>query len=273
MKQSRRDRAFSTVGLACALVPLCVLIWLVLHAGNAARGLPFSELMAGPESGAGLLPALLGSLGLIGIATVLALPSGVAAAIYLEEFSEEGVGARILEANAVALAAVPSVLWGVFGAWVWVRTLALGESIVSGGLTLALLMSPTVMVTARESLRRVPDGVREAATALGANRWQALRRVVLPTALPGVFTGVVLSVSRAMGEAAPLLLVGALVYVHSGSTKGSYTALPVQLYGWLTDVSDKLAPHAGAGVLVLLVATVGLNATVIWRRARCEEGQ
>lgn len=278
MTSSTRDQSLKVLGMVCVIVPFFVFVWLAGAALVSAFSLPGGVLGAvassDPANG-GLLPALVGSLWLVTLASLIALPIGLAAAIYLEEVVEDGWLADVLEANAVVLAAVPSVVWGVFGAWVWVRTLAMGESLVAGAFTLSLLMLPLVMVTAREALRRVPLEIREAAVALGATRWQTLRGAVLPTAIPGVLTGVVLSVSRAIGEAAPLLLVGALAYVSflPPTPASSYTALPVQVYAWLTRAPEGFAPNAAAGVIVLLVTTVGINAAIVWKRASREEGR
>lgn len=270
MALSTRDRWAWTLGLASAATVALVIVWLggvALIEGLAVGGAESSRQEAR------LLPAVVGTIGLVVIGWVSSAPIAVAGAIYLEELDPPRVLARALEMNAAALAAIPSVVWGLFGAAVWVQALALGDSLWSGGLTLGALMLPVELVAAREGLRSVPRGVREAAVSLGATQWQALWRVVVPAAIPGIATGMVLSIARAAGEAAPLLMVGALAYVRFAPLDpgGAYTALPIQVFSWLIRPDGEFTSNAAIGALVLLLTALGLSAVAVWGRARRQE--
>ncbi len=276
MRLSAKDRWAWGLGIASALAVVAVILWLVLVAlseGAAAGGSVILRSGGPGADEAGLLPAILGTIWLVLIGLVCSVPFAVAGAIYLEELDPPIAVATILEINAAVLAAVPSVVWGVFGAVVWVRTVGLGDSLWAGGFTLAALMLPVELLAAREGFRAVPVGVREAALALGATHWQSLWRVIVPAAIPGIATGIVLSIARAAGEAAPLLMVGALAYVGylPLDPGGAYTALPVQVFSWLIRPDGAFTPHAAVGSLVLLFTALGMSAFAVWGRARRQE--
>ncbi len=217
---------------------------------------------------AGIWPALWGTLHLVGITAVLAIPVGVAAAIYLEEY---GINKRLdgfIELNIANLAGVPSVIYGLLGLELFVRIFGMGSTILAGGCTLALLVLPIVIISTREALRTVPYALREAALGLGATRWQVTRKIVLPMALPGILTGAILSISRAIGETAPLILVGAVVFITFApeGLDSQFTALPIQIFNWVSMPQKAFMENAAAGILVLLVTLLSINLVAILLR-------
>jgi phosphate transport system permease protein len=271
----RLEALFRGVCIGAAALPLLLLLGLV--ADTVLRGLPKLEwdFLTGFPSRkwerAGLLPGLVGSVQLILLTAGLALPVGIGAAVYLEEYgSRTNRIARFIEINIANLAGVPSILYGLLGLEVFVRALGLGRSLLAGAATLALLVLPVVILTTREALRTVPDSLREAAAALGATRWQVTRQVVLPMALPGILTGAILAVSRAMGETAPLVVIGALTfmtYVPDG-VDSYFTALPILIFNWTSRPNPGFATTAAAGITVLLVTLLALNLFAIVLRGR-----
>lgn len=248
------------------------------------------DLLTSPPSSnplqAGVRTAILGSIWTIGIAVLAAFPAGVAAAIYLEEFAPDRWITRALQANIHNLAGVPSIIYGMLGLAVFVRSLtaitsgsifgygegsaANGRTVLSAGLTLALLILPLVIINAREALRAVPLSLREASYALGATRWQTVWHHVLPAAMPGVLTGTILATSRAIGETAPLVVVGASTYItlDPESPFSRFTTLPIQIYQWTSRPQAAYHHLAAAAILVLLALLLGLNAFAIWLRNR-----
>lgn len=222
-----------------------------------------------PEQ-AGLLPALLGSLGVILVMALVAFPLGIAAAVYLEEYARPGRLTSFLELLVASLAGLPSAVLGLLGLEIFARAFQLGRSILAGGLTLAVLVLPLVIITSREALRTVPKTLREAALSVGATPWQTVRYHVLPYALPGMLTGVVLSLSRALGEAAPLLLLGAFLYVNYApqSLRDTFTVVPIQIFDWATRPQDGYAVVAACAILVLLALVLLLNGLALFLRAR-----
>lgn len=269
-----RDRAFHLVGLGAlvvALGALAVLLATVLHEGAGRLSWAFlSGLPSRRAANAGVLPALAGSLWLIVMATAMAVPVGVGAAIALEEYGGRGRWARLVEVNIANLAGVPSVVYGLLGLGVFVRAMRLDRSVLAGAATLALLMLPVVVLTAREALRAVPLSLREASLALGATKWQTIRHQVLPSALPGLATGIILAVSRALGEAAPLVVIGALTYVPftPDGPWSPFTALPIQIFAWVSRPGASFRTNAAAAVLVLLGVLLVTNSFAIWVRDR-----
>jgi phosphate transport system permease protein len=219
---------------------------------------------------AGLFPALIGTMWLIGFTAILAFPIGVASAIYLEEYAPKNRWTRFLAVNIQNLAGVPSVVYGLLGLAVFVVGINLGRSILSGALTMALLILPVVIIASREAIRAVPSSLREAAYGLGATQWQVTRSHVLPLAFPGILTGIILSISRALGETAPLIVVGASAYVTftPNGILDKYTVLPMQIYEWSRRPGDDFQGLAAAAIVVLLVLLLLLNAVAIYLRAR-----
>ena len=221
---------------------------------------------------AGAEPAILATIFLGLLLLAFTVPLGVGTAIYLEEYANrERWYNRLLEVNIQNLAAVPSIVYGILGLAFLVRGLGLGRVLLAGAMILTLLVLPTVIIAAREAIRAVPDSIRQGAYALGATKWQVVWRQVLPASIPGIATGSILALSRALGETAPLLLVGALTYVAFNPTiLGEFTALPVQIYQWVARPQDEFRTLAASAIIVLLGILLTLNAFAIWLRNRYE---
>jgi phosphate transport system permease protein len=222
---------------------------------------------------AGARPAILATIFLGVLLILFTVPLGVGTALYLEEYANKDRWYnRLLEVNIQNLAAVPSIVYGILGLAFLVRGIGLGRVLLSGALILTLLVLPTVIIAAREAIRAVPDTIRQAAYALGATKWQVVWRQVLPAATPGIATGSILSLSRGLGETAPLLLVGALTYVSFNPTLlGDFTALPIQIYQWIERPQEEFRiPLASAAIIVLLAILLTLNAFAIWLRNHYE---
>ena len=223
---------------------------------------------------AGAQSAITGTLWVITFTALFSLPTGILAAVYLEEFARPGSRfQRIVELNIQNLAAVPSIVYGILGLGIFVRAMALGQSVVSAALTLALLVLPIVIIATREALRAVPRSIREGSLALGATQWQTTYRQTLPAAIPGIATGVILSVSRAVGEAAPLLLVGAVGFItfNPDGLLAGYTTLPIQIFNWTKDSREQFQVLASAAIVLLLVLLLAFNFTAIWIRNRTQK--
>ena len=275
-----RRRLSEKLFVALCMVAICLPLGLLLFLfgdviADAAGRLDWGFLTSFPSrraEEAGILPALVGSLYLIGMAAAMALPIGVGAAIYLEEYERRGRLANLIEVNIANLAGVPSVIYGLLGLGLFVRAFGMGRSLLAGSATLALLILPIVILTSREALRTIPMSVREGCYALGATRWQAIRQVVLPMAFPGILTGSILSVSRAIGETAPLIVVGALTYITflPAGPGSPFTALPIQIFNWVSRPQREFLAAAAAGIVVLLVTMLLLNAAAILLRNRLQ---
>jgi phosphate transport system permease protein len=268
------DRLFAAVGLLALLAALTALAALLLDI--LADGLPrlsWQFLTSYPSrfaENAGILPALVGTFYVIVLTALMAVPVGVAAAVYLEEYGAQGRLGRVIEINISNLAGVPSIVYGLLGLGLFVRALSLGRSVVAGAATLALLVLPVVILATREALRAVPKSLREGSYALGATKWQTTQHQVLPAALPGILTGVILALSRAIGETAPLIMVGAVAYVRfvPDSPWSPFTVLPIQIFNWVSRPHAGFAANAAAGILVLLVLLVLMNGAAILIRDR-----
>jgi phosphate transport system permease protein len=253
------------------LVLLAILLGRVLLDGLGRLDLDF--LLDGPSrkaAQAGIYPALMGSLWLVGLTALIAMPIGVGAAVYLEEYGSRSRLAGIIEVAIANLAGVPSIIYGMLGLGLFVRFLGFGASVLAGACTLALLVLPVVIMSAREALRTVPDSLREAALGMGATRWQMIRGVVLPMAIPGILTGSILAISRAIGETAPLLLAGAVAFITFApdGVDSPYTALPMQIYKWTSMPQKAFLTNAAAGIVVLVVTLLLLNSVAILLRNR-----
>ncbi len=284
-RQPRGDRWTGRIFLVILLIAVGVaLLGLVaLIVQSVIKGSPaFSTSLftegpsrVNPEE-AGFRPAIIGSLYLIGGVILLIVPLGVGAAVYLEEYADgTRWWNRLIELNIQNLAAVPSIIYGILGLAFFVRgPTDLGFVVAAGSLTLALLVLPTVILAGREAIRAVPPSIREGSLALGATQWQTIRRQVLPASIPGIVTGVILAVSRALGEAAPLLLVGAATFVTADQPNpfdGGYSAMPVQIFNYALDPQDEFRVLAAAGVVVMLVVLLAMNSFAIWLRNRYEQ--
>ena len=203
-----------------------------------------------PEK-AGLNSALWGTLWLITLTVAFSVPIGVAAAIYLEEYGGKGKLSRLIEVNIANLAGVPSIVYGILGLVVFVRFFGFGRSVLAGSLTMSLLILPVIIIASRESVRAVPGSNRQAAFALGATRWQVVRSHVLPSALPGILTGVILAMSRAIGETAPLIMIGALTYIAfvPNGPMDAFTALPIQIFNWASRTQQEFHQLGAGGII------------------------
>jgi phosphate transport system permease protein len=257
--------------LVVALAALATLVYDILSDG--AGRLSWTFLTTFPSRNAeqaGVYHALMGSIWVIGLTAALALPVGVAAAIYLEEYGTRSRVARFIELNIANLAAVPSIIYGLLGLGLFVRLMGMGQSVMAGAATLALLALPVVILSTREALRTVPNSIREGSYALGATKWQTIWNQVLPMALPGVLTGLILALSRAIGETAPLITIGALTYIPFApdSVWSKFTVLPIQVFNWVSRPQADFHTNAAAAILVLLALLLSMNAIAIIVRDR-----
>jgi phosphate transport system permease protein len=276
-----RNAIFAALLLLAILIALAGLVALLVQAfAKGASALSPDLFTNGPSAinpeNAGFRPAIIGSLELIAGVILFVVPIGIGAALYLEEYADKTRWwNRLIEVNIQNLAAVPSIIYGILGLGFIVRgPLDLGFVLAAGSLTLALLVLPMVIIAAREAIRAVPDSIRQGSLALGATKWQTIRRQVLPASIPGIVTGVILAVSRALGEAAPLLLVGAAAFVtFDPQPFGSdgYTALPVQIYNYATRPQEEFQALAAAGIIVMLGVLLAMNSFAIWLRNRYEQ--
>ncbi|MFC7442861.1 phosphate ABC transporter permease PstA [Laceyella putida] len=219
-------------------------------------------------SRAGIKGALWGSVWLIGITAPLTFIIGVGAAIYLEEYAKKGWLSTLIQVNISNLAGVPSIVFGMLGLTIFVRVLALKKSVLAGGLTLTLLVLPVVIVAAREAISSVPNSLRQASLAMGATRWQTIQNVVLPYAMPGILTGTILALSRAIGETAPLIMVGAATFLAftPSTVFDEFSALPIQIFNWVSQPKAEFSNLAAAGIIVLLAILLTMNGIAIYLR-------
>jgi phosphate transport system permease protein len=222
-----------------------------------------------PEQ-AGIKAALFGTIWMMGLTAAFAIPVGVAAAIYLEEYAPRNWLTRIIQTNISNLAGVPAIVYGILGLAIFVRAMEMGRTVLAGSLTMALLVLPIVIIASQEALRAVPSSIREAAYGVGASRWQTVSRQVLPVALPGILTGVILALSRAIGEAAPLIMIGALAFVPftPSGPLDHFTVLPIQIFNWASRPQAAFGKDAAAAIIVLLVLLLSMNALAIILRNR-----
>lgn len=275
-----RGGAFLALLLLAMSVALAGLALLLIDAfvdGSGRFSLDlFTEKASSLPANAGFQDAILGTLWVIGGVILFCVPIGIGAALYLEEYAaKERWWNRLIEVNIQNLAAVPSIVYGILGLAFIVRgPLDLGFIVLAGSLTLTLLVLPTVIIAAREAIRAVPPSIREGSLALGATRWQTIRRQVLPAAVPGVMTGIILAISRAIGESAPLLLLGAATFVTANPTSpftDGYTTLPVQIFNFFSRAQDDYIQLAAAGIIVMLIVLLAMNSFAIWLRNRYEQ--
>jgi phosphate transport system permease protein len=269
-----KDRLFNVFAIICTFSVLLILLLLlfdILHKGIARVDWSFlTSLPSRHAKESGIYTALAGMISLLLFTLLIALPIGMLSGIYLEEYGKKSKLTRFIEVNIANLAGVPSVIYGILGLQLFVRTAGLGNSILAGALTLALLIMPIVIVSTREAIKAVSGGLREGALALGATKWQTISKVVLPAAFGGMLTGVILSTSRAIGETAPLIVVGALAYVPfvPEGPLDQYTTLPIQIYNWTSRPQEGFIINAAAGIIILLTVTLLLNGIAIFLRNR-----
>ena len=251
------------------VVALCALLIDIMIDGiGRLRPELFEHFPSRRAENAGMKSAIVGSLYMLGIMLPISFVLGVGAAIWLEEYAGRGRLIRLIRLNISTLAGVPSIVYGILGLTLFVRMLLLQRSLLAGALTMVLLVLPIIIVAAQEALRAVPKSRREAAYALGANKWQTVSRAVLPSALPGILTGVILAMSRAIGETAPLIMIGALTYVAflPKSALDSFTVMPIQIFNWLSRPQPEFHELAAAGIIVLLAMLLLMNFAAILLR-------
>jgi phosphate transport system permease protein len=268
------DRLVASFGLLTTLLALAALGALLVDISrDGIHRLSWDFLTSYPSrraEAAGIYPALVGTMFVISLTALMALPVGVASAIHLEEYGGRGRFSRLVEINISNLAGVPSIIYGLLGLGLFVRVLGMGRSVLAGAATLALLALPVVILTTREALRAVPSSLREGSYALGATKWQTIQHQVLPAALPGILTGLILALSRAIGETAPLITIGALTYVPFAPSNiwSPFTVLPIQIFNWVSRPQAAFAENAAAGIVVLLTLLLIMNAVAIVLRDR-----
>ncbi|MBV5261561.1 phosphate ABC transporter permease PstA [Synechococcus moorigangaii CMS01] len=280
----RWDAVFQ--GISWLAVILSIMVLAILLIDVFLDGLPrldwtlLSSFPSRRPEDAGLKSALAGTIWLMVLTAVITFPIGVGAGIFLEEFSVDNTFTKIIEVNINNLAAVPSIIYGLLGLQVFVRLLSPitgGRSVLAGGLTLSLLILPIVIVATREALKAVPDSLRQAGLALGATKWQVVREQIFPLALPGILTGTILALSRAIGETAPLITLGALTFIAflpSFSIEGlqtPFTALPIQIFNWVSRPQEEFHTVAAAGIIVLMVVLLAMNGTAIFLRNKFQK--
>lgn len=269
-----KDRLFQYLGIVTTTIGLfflAILLITVFYLGF--ERLSWDFLTGSPSrfaERAGLLTPLVGSFWILVLTALFAVPIGIAAALYLEEYGAKTRFSRLIEINIANLAGVPSIIYGLLGITVFARWFTLGSSLLSGALTLALLILPIIIVAAREAIRAVPNSIREASFAMGATKWQTIWMQVLPASMGGIMTGVIIALSRAIGETAPLIVVGALAYVPFVPTSpmDEFSVLPIQIFNWTSRPQEAFLINAAAGIIILITATLLLNGIAIYLRNR-----
>jgi phosphate transport system permease protein len=276
-KNRLKDQAFKVWGIACTLLGL---ILLMLFLGNifmdGIQRINWSFLINLPSRSpekAGIYTALMGSIWILSLTTMIALPIGIAAAIYLEEYAKKNRLSSILEVNISNLAGVPSIIYGLLGLEVFVRILEMGASVLAGSFTLALLILPIVIVSTREAIKAVPKSIRDASFAMGASKWQTVYLQVLPASFGGILTGVILALSRAVGETAPLIVIGALAYVPFAplTPMDQFSVLPIQIFNWITRPQSGFVENAAAAIIILLLITFVMNGIAVYFRNKWQK--
>jgi phosphate transport system permease protein len=268
----RIDKSFQYLAMAATvfvLIILVVLIWNIFSNGLLRINWDFfSNLPSRHPEKAGIKTALAGMASLLFLTIIVALPIGVLAGVYLEEYGTKNKFAKFIEINIANLAGVPSVIYGILGLQLFVRMSKMGNSLLAGAFTLSLLIMPIIIVATREAVKAVPGSLREASYGMGATKWQTTSRIVIPSALGGILTGIILAISRAIGETAPLLVIGALVYVPfiPEGPNDQFTTLPIQIFNWTTRPQEAFIVNAAAGIVILLLITFLLNGIAIYIR-------
>jgi phosphate transport system permease protein len=274
--QRRHRTAFVFKGFCIAVTLASIGVLGILIYQVTTIGLPWldSQFLSSfpsrfPEK-AGIKSALFGTLWLVSLTAIFAIPTGVLAAIYLEEYAPPNRITRFININIANLAGVPSIVFGILGLAIFVRFFGLERSVLAGALTMSLLILPVIVIAAKEAISAVPSSLRQAAFAVGATRWQVIRAHVLPDATSGILTGVILALSRALGETAPLIMIGALTYVAfvPEGPMDEFTALPIQIYNWTSRPQQEFHELASAGIVVLLCVLLLMNATAVFIRYR-----
>jgi phosphate transport system permease protein len=271
------DQAFKALGILFTFFGisiLVILIYNILRVGFTRINWDFiTSLPSRKPEEAGIYTAIIGTLDLMLLTVIFAIPVGVGAGIYLEEYSKKSRLASLLEINISNLAGVPSIIYGLLGLGIFVRYFNFGGSILAGSLTLSLLILPIIIVATREAIKAVPPSLKEASFALGASKWQTIRSIVLPSSFGGILTGIILSLSRAIGETAPLIVVGAMAYVPfvPQSLFDTFSVLPMQIFNWTTRPQQGFAVAASAAIIILLLITFIMNGIAVYFRNRWQK--
>ena len=286
-RHKRYDLIFAIVGVVCLLIGLVTLLALIVD--MAIKGVPridwgfFSNFPSRKAENAGILSAWVGSILVMLVTAFAAVPIGVAAGLYLEEYARKNWFTDIIEINISNLAGVPSIVYGLLALGLFVYQFKLGQSILSAGLTLALLILPIVIVSTREAIRAIPSQIREAGYAVGATKWQLVRDHVIPYSTPGILTGVIIGMARAIGETAPIITIGALTFIAflppmpgTGEPAAGlfdwlfspFTVMPIQMFNWTSRPEDAFQINAAAAGFVLIFMTLAMNGLAIWLRYR-----
>ena len=269
-----KDKAFQIFGIFCTfigLVVLAIFLFDIILEGVQRIDWDFiTSLPSRRAARAGILTAWVGTIWILVLTTIIAFPLGVSAGVYLEEYSRKNRLNNFLEINIANLAGVPSIIYGLLGLEIFVRQMRLGGSLLAGALTLSLLILPIIIVTTREAIKAVPRSVRDGSFALGASKWQTIWNQVLPASFGGILTGIILALSRAVGEAAPLIVIGALAYVPftPASPLDEFTVLPIQIFNWTSRPQAAFQTNAAAAIIVLLIITFLLNGIAVYLRNR-----
>ena len=278
LKNNRiKDKIFSFWGIICTLIGLVLLalfIGYILKEGFTRIDWDFiTSLPSRRASKSGIYTALLGSIWVLFLTVLIAVPIGVGAGIYLEEYNKKNWLSNLLEINIANLAGVPSIVYGLLGLEIFSRILGFGGSLLTGSLTLSLLVLPIVIVSTREAIKAVPGSIKDASMALGASKWQTIWNQVLPASIGGILTGVILAISRAIGETAPLIVIGALAYVPfiPKSPMDEFSVLPIQIYNWISRPQKEFIINAAAAIIILLLVTFLMNAIAVYYRNKWQK--
>jgi phosphate transport system permease protein len=276
-KNRLKDQLFKFWGIACTLIGLVLLV--IFIGGILIDGLSridwafITDLPSRKAEKAGIWTPLMGSVWILLLTAIISFPISVAAGVYLEEYAKKNRLSTLLEINISNLAGVPSIIYGLLGLEVFVRIMNLGASVLAGALTLSLLILPIIIVATREAIKAVPNSIRDASYALGASKWQTISNQVLPAASGGILTGVILALSRAIGEAAPLIIVGALAYVPFApqGLLDQFSVLPIQIFNWISRPQQGFIDNAAAAIIILLLITFIMNGIAVYFRNKWQK--
>lgn len=278
VKRNRKiDTAFKYVGVFFTLFGIAILLVFIVNIlidGLTRIDWEFiTNLPSRRASKAGILTAWTGTAWILALTSVIAIPMGVAAGIYLQEYGRKNRLARIVELNIANLAGVPSIIYGLLGLEIFVRIMNLGGSLLAGALTLSLLILPVIIVATREALKAVPNSLREASYGMGATKWQTIWHQILPAASGGILTGIILALSRAVGETAPLIVIGALAYVPfvADSPLDEFTVLPIQIFNWVSRPQEEFLTNGAAAIIILLLITFVMNGIAVYLRNKWQK--
>lgn len=276
-KNRIKDQAFKYFAIFCTLfglIMLAIFLFNIIVDGIGRIDWEFiTNLPSRKPENAGIYTALVGTIWILVLTAVISIPLGVAAGVYLEEYGKKGRLASLLEINITNLAGVPSIIYGLLGLEIFARIMNFGGSVLTGACTLALLILPVIIVATREAIKAVPNSIRQASFALGASKWQTVWNQVLPASMSGILTGVILALSRAVGETAPLIVIGALAYVPfiPESPMDDFSVLPIQIFNWISRPQKGFITNGAAAIIILLIITVMMNIFAVYLRNRWQK--